>query len=73
MIMLIFNSSCIQDLQICSPAGGRSGTDWVGRTIRQHKFCKAGEVPDDSEAVEITEGHVENGDEEETGSDGRGR
>ncbi|KAF8212466.1 hypothetical protein K438DRAFT_1958196 [Mycena galopus ATCC 62051] len=50
------------------------GMEWVGRKVYQHGFWKAGEekraeieVLDDSEAVEITDGHIEDDDEEEGG------
>ncbi|KAJ7172704.1 hypothetical protein C8R46DRAFT_1086975 [Mycena filopes] len=54
------------------------GMEWVGRKVYQHGFWKAGEekraeieVLDDSEAVEITDGHIEDDDEEEAGKDGK--
>ncbi|KAF7359539.1 PINc domain-containing protein [Mycena sanguinolenta] len=47
------------------------GMEWVGRKVYQHGFWKSGEekraeieVLDDSEAVEITDGHIEDDDEE---------
>ncbi|KAJ6547339.1 hypothetical protein B0H19DRAFT_1075225 [Mycena capillaripes] len=50
------------------------GMEWVGRKVYQHGFWKTGEdkraeieVLDDSEAVEITDGHIEDDDEEEGG------
>ncbi|KAJ7752078.1 hypothetical protein B0H16DRAFT_1887390 [Mycena metata] len=51
---------------------------WVGRKVYQHGFWKTGEekhaeieVLDDSEALEITDGHIEDDDEEEAGKDGK--
>ncbi|KAJ7489926.1 hypothetical protein B0H11DRAFT_1046908 [Mycena galericulata] len=53
------------------------GMEWVGRKVYQHGFWKAGEekraeieVLDDSEAAEITDGHIEDDNEEEEGGDG---
>ncbi|KAJ7219067.1 hypothetical protein GGX14DRAFT_589783 [Mycena pura] len=50
------------------------GMEWVGRKVYQHGFWKTGdekraeiEVLDDSEAVEITDGHIEDDDDEEGG------
>ncbi|KAJ7721075.1 hypothetical protein DFH07DRAFT_1008258 [Mycena maculata] len=55
------------------------GMEWVGRKVYQHGFWKAGEekraeieVLDDSEAVEITDGHIEDDDEEEGGAKNAG-
>ncbi|KAJ7134972.1 hypothetical protein C8R43DRAFT_894524 [Mycena crocata] len=50
------------------------GMEWVGRKVYQHGFWKTGEdkraeleALDDSEAVEITDGHIEDDDDEEGG------
>ncbi|KAJ7349482.1 hypothetical protein DFH08DRAFT_778758 [Mycena albidolilacea] len=50
------------------------GMEWVGRKVYQHGFWKTGEekraeleVLDDSEAVEITDGHIEDDDDDEGG------
>ncbi|KAJ7442190.1 hypothetical protein B0H11DRAFT_2348588 [Mycena galericulata] len=53
------------------------GMEWVGRKVYQHGFWETGEeeraeieVLDDSEATEITDGHIEDDNEEEEGGDG---
>ncbi|KAJ6513896.1 hypothetical protein C8R47DRAFT_1092306 [Mycena vitilis] len=50
------------------------GMEWLGRKVYQHGFWKTGEekraeieVLDDSESVEITDGHIEDDDDEEGG------